>query len=97
MYAPVEPMWNAPPLLPVTLEPTLPKAPLTALTVSGSRSRSLSFVRTLPLALVFSVVVFVSATAAGGSLTAPTEPLTVAVAVPPAPSLIVYVNEAGPL
>ena len=88
---------NEPPLVPVVAAPTFPAAPLTMLTVSVSPSRSLSLVSTLPVAFAFSVVVFVSATAAGRSLTPPTEPLTLAVAVPPAPSLIVYVNEAGPL
>ncbi len=61
VIAPVEPTVNVPPLEPVTLAPTLPATPLTALTVSVSPSGSVSLVITLPDAVAFSVVEFVLA------------------------------------
>ena len=70
--------------------PAVIAAPLTCVIVSGLPSTSLSFVFTVTDADVSSLIVpDESLTATGGSLTAITVPLTVAEAVPPAPSLIV--------
>ena len=72
-----------PPKLPETAVPTLPAAPPTAETVSGFESASVSFARALPVVAAFSFVVALSFAATGRSLTAPTLPVTVAVAVAP--------------
>ena len=78
--------------------PATMAVPFTCVIVSGLPSTSLSFVLTVTAAEVSSLIVpKLSFTATGGSFTAVTVPLTVADAVPPLPSLIVYVNEAGPL
>ena len=67
--------------VPSPLFATVPCSPcVTALTASVSPSTSVSFVRTLTVAGVSSSVVAESSRAAGGSLTAVTVTLTVAVA-----------------
>ena len=86
--------------VPSGLTVTVPWAALTlaAVTVSGSPSTSLSLPSTAMLATgVLTGVLATSPAAAGASLTAVTVRLTVAVEVPPLPSLMVYVKLAGPL
>ncbi len=97
VIAPVEPTVNVPPLEPVTLAPTLPATPLTALTVSVSPSGSLSTVpcvSTLPLAVAFSVVVKLSSTAVGAGLA--TFQVKICEVVAPHGSVAVIVTVYGP-
>ncbi len=56
LYVPLALIVNVPPLEPGTAPATLPATPFTAATVRTSLSGSVSFVRTLPLAVEFSVV-----------------------------------------
>ena len=69
--------------------PAMIAAPLTCVIDSGLPSMSLSFVSARSVTAVSSFVVKLSFIATGGSLIAITVPLTVAVSVPPAPSLTV--------
>ena len=87
---------NVPSLLMVTLPCTAGTVALATLSVSPSTSVSLP--STLMLATVVLMgVVALSLTATGLSFTGVTVMLTVAVDVPPLPSVMVYVKLAGPL
>ncbi len=95
MYAPVELMLNVPPVEPVMFEPTLPAAPLTALTLSASPSGSVSFVPTLPLVEAFSVVEPLSLIAVGAGFV--TVHVKVCDVATPLGSVPVIVTEYGPV
>ena len=71
-------------------------APFTRTTVRAGPSTSVSLASTLPLSVVSSAPVKLSAAATGASSTGVTVTVTVAVAVPPFPSEIVYVNVSVP-
>ena len=66
-------------------------------TVSGSPSGSLSFANASTTTAVSSSVLAMSSEAWGSSFMGVTRMSTVAVSVPPFPSVTVYVNESGPL
>ncbi len=75
---------------PPAVQVTVPWVPLVLpVTVSVSPSGSVSLASTLAMPEVFSLVASVSSTAFGASLTGVTVTVTVAVSVPPLPSLIV--------
>ena len=89
---------NEPPLEPVTLVPTFPATPLTALTASVSPSGSVSSapsVRTLPVAVAFSVVEPLSSVAVGAGLA--TFQVKVCEVAAPLGSVPVIVTEYGPV
>jgi hypothetical protein len=65
-------------------------------TVNASLSGSLSLVSTVTVTAVLVEVAAESSLATGAPLTCVTVIDTVAVAVPPLPSLMSYVNESGP-
>ena len=75
--------------VPLRLITTVPSGELAATTVSGSPSTSLSLASSAMVTGVSSFVVAASSTATGGSFTAATLIVSVTVAKPPFPSLIV--------
>ena len=83
--------------LPKFMITTLPfDGGVTLVTLSVSPSRSLSFASTSMFKLASSSSVRISSTATGASLVGSTVRLTVAVALPPSPSLMVYVKLSPP-
>ena len=76
-------------IVPLALITTVPFGADAETTVNGSPSSSVSLVKTATVTGVSSLVVATSLVATGGSLTGSTVTVTVAVDVPPLPSLIV--------